>query len=203
MRPLLDDESGDPVGGDARLPARPRPRAARRCSPSGAARSRPSASSPRRPATCSPRRSASSRAAWTRGAPAPGGDLKAWIGTGAATRHRLRALRAGARPLRHPDADRHPAASPGARLRRAGRAAARRRRSRSGGRARTARGASCRYLHEHEWARSADDVLWRRSKLGLHLSADASAPWSPTGAQRTGRTRRRAPAQRATEQAWS
>jgi glycerol-3-phosphate dehydrogenase len=26
-----------------------------------------------------------------------------------------------------------------------------------------------RYLHDHEWARSADDVLWRRSKLGLHL----------------------------------
>ena len=27
-----------------------------------------------------------------------------------------------------------------------------------------------RYLHDHEWAKSADDVLWRRSKLGLHLS---------------------------------
>ena len=26
------------------------------------------------------------------------------------------------------------------------------------------------YLHSHEWARCADDVLWRRSKLGLHLS---------------------------------
>ena len=26
------------------------------------------------------------------------------------------------------------------------------------------------YLHDHEWARSADDVLWRRTKLGLHLS---------------------------------
>ena len=31
--------------------------------------------------------------------------------------------------------------------------------------------AELRYLHDHEWARSADDVLWRRSKLGLHLSA--------------------------------
>jgi len=30
--------------------------------------------------------------------------------------------------------------------------------------------AELRYLHDHEWARSADDVLWRRSKLGLHLS---------------------------------
>lgn len=26
------------------------------------------------------------------------------------------------------------------------------------------------YLHAHEWARSADDVLWRRTKLGLHLT---------------------------------
>ncbi len=27
------------------------------------------------------------------------------------------------------------------------------------------------YLHLHEWARCADDVLWRRTKLGLHYSA--------------------------------
>jgi glycerol-3-phosphate dehydrogenase len=27
-----------------------------------------------------------------------------------------------------------------------------------------------RYLIEHEWARTAEDVLWRRSKLGLRLS---------------------------------
>jgi glycerol-3-phosphate dehydrogenase len=27
-----------------------------------------------------------------------------------------------------------------------------------------------RYLMEHEWARTAEDVLWRRSKLGLRLS---------------------------------
>ena len=27
------------------------------------------------------------------------------------------------------------------------------------------------YLFRHEWARSADDVLWRRTKLGLHLDA--------------------------------
>jgi glycerol-3-phosphate dehydrogenase len=30
--------------------------------------------------------------------------------------------------------------------------------------------AELRHLHDHEWARSADDVLWRRSKLGLHYS---------------------------------
>ena len=36
------------------------------------------------------------------------------------------------------------------------------------------------YLHDHEWARSADDALWRRSKLGLHLTSaerDAVACW--------------------------
>jgi glycerol-3-phosphate dehydrogenase len=32
--------------------------------------------------------------------------------------------------------------------------------------------AELRYLIENEWARHADDVLWRRSKLGLHMSAD-------------------------------
>ena len=43
--------------------------------------------------------------------------------------------------------------------------------------------AELHYLHEHEWARSADDVLWRRSKLGLHLSATeraAVAAWCKT-----------------------
>jgi glycerol-3-phosphate dehydrogenase len=27
------------------------------------------------------------------------------------------------------------------------------------------------WMRRHEWARSADDVLWRRSKLGLRMSA--------------------------------
>ena len=27
-----------------------------------------------------------------------------------------------------------------------------------------------RYFTEHEWARSADDVLWRRTKAGLMMS---------------------------------
>ncbi|MSP49315.1 MAG: glycerol-3-phosphate dehydrogenase [Alphaproteobacteria bacterium] len=31
------------------------------------------------------------------------------------------------------------------------------------------------YLAEREWARMPDDVLWRRSKLGLHLDAGAKA----------------------------
>ena len=29
------------------------------------------------------------------------------------------------------------------------------------------------WMRDHEWARHADDVLWRRSKLGLHLDAKA------------------------------
>lgn len=28
------------------------------------------------------------------------------------------------------------------------------------------------YLRDHEWARTAEDVLWRRTKAGLHLGAD-------------------------------
>ena len=31
------------------------------------------------------------------------------------------------------------------------------------------------YLINHEWATSADDILWRRSKLGLHMSEDERA----------------------------
>ena len=40
--------------------------------------------------------------------------------------------------------------------------------------------AKLNYLHAHEWARSADDVLRRRSKLGLHFSVaerTAQAGW--------------------------
>jgi glycerol-3-phosphate dehydrogenase len=33
--------------------------------------------------------------------------------------------------------------------------------------------AEVRYLAGKEWARSADDVLWRRSKLGLQLAVEA------------------------------
>jgi glycerol-3-phosphate dehydrogenase len=32
--------------------------------------------------------------------------------------------------------------------------------------------AELRYLRNHEWARTGEDVLWRRSKLGLHLTAE-------------------------------
>ncbi|MBY0555589.1 MAG: glycerol-3-phosphate dehydrogenase [Burkholderiaceae bacterium] len=33
--------------------------------------------------------------------------------------------------------------------------------------------AEVEYLRRYEWARTAQDILWRRSKLGLHLPADA------------------------------
>jgi len=45
------------------------------------------------------------------------------------------------------------------------------------------------YLYRREWARCADDVLWRRTKLGLHLGAAqreqvqawCKAHWPPQG----------------------
>jgi len=36
-------------------------------------------------------------------------------------------------------------------------------------------GAEVRYLVENEWAKSADDVLWRRSKLGLTATPEQRA----------------------------
>jgi glycerol-3-phosphate dehydrogenase len=31
------------------------------------------------------------------------------------------------------------------------------------------------YLKTEEWVQEADDILWRRSKLGLHLTSDEQA----------------------------
>ena len=121
------------------------------------------------------------RGAWTRSAALPGGDLSAWIG-----------------PSRRPDTDftqfeqalalRHPEL-PGPLRHRLARAYG----SRievllaHGGQhtlgTEVAPGlfeAELHYLQQHEWAHSGDDVLWRRSKLGLHLSAaqrDSVARW--------------------------
>jgi glycerol-3-phosphate dehydrogenase len=126
--------------------------------------------------------------AWTRGVPFPGGDLKAWIG-----RQRrpdtdfLRFVQALS--LRHPDL-------PGGLLHRLARAyGARIERLFAGGGlgAEVVPGlheGELRYLHDHEWAKTADDVLWRRSKLGLHLDpaqrakvADwCAAHWPTVGA---------------------
>ena len=108
------------------------------------------------------------RGAWTHGAFLPGGDLHKWIG-----------------PARRPDADferfgqavrqRYPQFDAGTlhRLARAYGARIDRVLGDAPG-AQVAPGlyeCELRYLHDHEWARGADDVLWRRSKLGLHYSA--------------------------------
>jgi glycerol-3-phosphate dehydrogenase len=109
------------------------------------------------------------RGAWTRGSSLPGGDLSAWIG--AAQRPDTDFARfAQALTLRHPDLS----ASLCRRLARAYGARAELVLGRDGLGAEVAPGlfeAELHYLHAHEWARSADDVLWRRSKLGLHLTA--------------------------------
>jgi glycerol-3-phosphate dehydrogenase len=110
------------------------------------------------------------RGAWTEQAFLPGGDLSPWIGE---------AGRPDTGFARFVDtlAQRHPAL-PAALLRRLARA--------YGGRAvalldgapgeQIAPGlyrAELDFLHEHEWARRAEDVLWRRSKLGLHYDSTA------------------------------
>ena len=107
------------------------------------------------------------RGAWTNGAFLPGGDLSGWIG-----------------PPQRPDTDiarfaqalaqRHPEL-PSALCNRLAHAYGSRVELllQGGLGAEVAPGlfeAELNYLHTHEWARSADDVLWRRSKLGLHLS---------------------------------
>ena len=42
------------------------------------------------------------------------------------------------------------------------------------------------YLIAHEWARTATDILWRRSKLGLHLPAETAAALDAALKARTG-----------------
>jgi glycerol-3-phosphate dehydrogenase len=136
--------------------------------------------------------------AWTRAAALPGGDLSAFIG-----------------PAQRPDTDfmrfvqalalGHPTL-PAPLLHRLARAYGARIETLLGGAGLGAEVVSglhegeLRYLHEHEWARRADDVLWRRSKLGLHLSEAeravvarwCEAQWPATGS-----------AAAASERAWS
>ncbi len=109
------------------------------------------------------------RGAWTHDASLPGGDLSAWIGK----RQRPDtdfARFAQALALRHPQL-------PAALCKRLARAYGSRvdlilKSGDLGAEiAPNLFEAELTYLHDHEWARSADDVLWRRSKLGLHLGA--------------------------------
>jgi glycerol-3-phosphate dehydrogenase len=106
--------------------------------------------------------------AWTANAFLPGGDLSAWIG-----------------PPQRPDTDferfdavlakRHPH-WPAATRRRLARCYGSRIEMVAGAQglgeeiAPGLHEAELVYLHEHEWARSAEDVLWRRTKLGLHIT---------------------------------
>jgi glycerol-3-phosphate dehydrogenase len=46
--------------------------------------------------------------------------------------------------------------------------------------------AEVRYLMRHEWAETADDVLWRRSKLGLRIGPDGQAALAAFMADTTG-----------------
>ena len=132
-----------------------------------------------------------SRPAWTASALLPGGDLSAWIG-----------------PPQQPDVDmtRFIAALamkhrelPASTLERWARCyGSRVDRLLGQGSSADALGAEVapglyeaelHHLHRNEWARSADDVLWRRTKLGLHYSpaqreqvarwwASQATPWS-------------------------
>ncbi len=108
--------------------------------------------------------------AWTEGAPLPGGDLSAWITpSGRPDTDITRFAEALAR--RAPRVD----AATRARWVRSYGALAQHILERGDLGAQVAPGlyeAELQYLHEHEWARGADDVLWRRSKLGLHLTSD-------------------------------
>ncbi len=113
------------------------------------------------------------RGAWTRGAFLPGGDLSEWIGK--ASRPDTDFLRfMQALALRHPQLP-EPLC-----LRLARGYGARVSRLLADGAlgVEVAPGlfeAELNYLHDCEWARTATDVLWRRTKLGLHLHPAARA----------------------------
>jgi len=109
------------------------------------------------------------RGAWTHDAHLPGGDLSGWIGK--AQRPDTDFARfVQAVKLRYPEL-------PDALCQRLARAYGSRIERVIGSGALGAQvapglyEAELNYLHDHEWARSAPDVLWRRSKLGLHLNA--------------------------------
>jgi glycerol-3-phosphate dehydrogenase len=113
------------------------------------------------------------RPPWTERAPLPGGDLRDWIGAPQRPDVDLQRLRRVLQ-ARHPELDEDTVnrwsrqygsrvslvlASPGLGTRIVP----------------GVHEAELRYLHQHEWARAIDDVLWRRTKLGLHLAAAEQA----------------------------
>ncbi|HUP08529.1 MAG TPA: glycerol-3-phosphate dehydrogenase [Caldimonas sp.] len=116
------------------------------------------------------------RGDWTAEAPLPGGDIVSWLGSRAGPAREVEAnfdRFVGALADRHPDVAR-PLVY---RLARAygTRAAALLETGLGEPVAPPLHATELRHLIEREWARSADDVLWRRSKLGLHLDAAGRA----------------------------
>ncbi|MBT9500645.1 MAG: glycerol-3-phosphate dehydrogenase [Burkholderiaceae bacterium] len=125
------------------------------------------------------------RAAWTQAAFLPGGDLSGWIG--AAQRpdtdfERFVAAVGARHPWLPSDVARRWARAYGSRIDHLIGAAA----SRGELGAEVAPGLyeiELRYLQREEWVLSADDVLWRRSKLGLHYTEaqrEAVKQWMTT-----------------------
>ncbi len=197
VRPLLDDESGDAAAVtrdyllefDGGVPAAGPPQGGR--SPSGGRPEGPwgPGSAPllsvwggkittfrklaEEAADGLVQRLGEQRAAWTAPALLPGGDLSAWIGK--ATRPDLDIQRFMAElGKRHP---RQPPALIARWARCYGSLLANWLHADRLG-AEVAPGlheAELHYLHQHEWARCADDVLWRRTKLGLHYSPEQRA----------------------------
>ncbi len=106
--------------------------------------------------------------AWTAGAYLPGGDLSAWIGPPVrpdSDFERFDQALAQQHPTWPAAVRRHLARCYGARIDKVV--------GPEGLGQEIAPGlyeAELNYLHRHEWARSADDVLWRRTKLGLHMT---------------------------------
>jgi glycerol-3-phosphate dehydrogenase len=110
------------------------------------------------------------RGDWTAGAHLPGGDLVAWLGARAGP---TRELRANVERFIAALQERHREVAPALVHRLAHaygtRAVPLLARGLGEAVAPGVHAGELRHLIEHEWARSGDDVLWRRSKLGLHL----------------------------------
>ncbi len=120
----------------------------------------------------------SSLGAWTADAVLPGGDLRDWIGAPQrpdADFERFVGILAARQPALPPTVRRRLARAYGSRVDKVI--------GPHGLGDEIAPGlheAELTYLHAHEWARCAEDVLWRRTKLGLHYTAaqrDTVASW--------------------------
>ena len=126
-----------------------------------------------------PLRATPQRGAWTHGAFLPGGDLSAWVGhTHVHTHtHTLRADGSGEFERFAAAVARRFPQLPASLAHRLARGYGSRVEALLGNAAlglEVAPGlfeAELNYLHDMEWARCADDVLWRRTKLGLHFNA--------------------------------